>query len=205
VAAVVQIYYPGLEGGAAVTRVLTGEVNPSGKLTVTYPKRFADTPSFTNLSIHNAREVHYGEGIFTGYRYYDQARVEPLFPFGFGLSYTTFEYANLRAPETVKQGETFEVSLEVTNTGPAAGKEIVQLYVSDVEASLPRPVKELKGFQKVSLAPGETQTLRFTLDQRSFAFYDVLKKAWVAEPGRFEILAGTSAADIRVMAVVDLE
>jgi len=205
VAGVLQMFLPGQEGGTAITKVLTGVVNPSGKLTVTYPKRLADTPSFVNLSIPGAREVRYGEGIFTGYRYYDQTGVEPLFPFGFGLSYTRFEYGNLRAPETARIGETVEVSLEVTNTGAVAGKEIVQLYVRDVEASLPRPVKELKGFQKVALAPGETQTLRFTLDRRAFAFYDVIQKDWVVEPGRFEILAGASAADIREMAVIDLE
>jgi beta-glucosidase len=197
VAAVVQAYYPGLEGGEAIRKVLTGEVNPSGKLTVTYPKRFEDTPSFTNLSYNGARQVRYGEGIFVGYRYYDSANVEPLFPFGHGLSYTTFEYAHLQAPAEIQAGQSFEVSLDVTNTGPVAGQEVVQLYVRDVACSEARPYKELKGFQKVALKPGETRTVRFTLDPRALSFYDVVRKDWVAEPGSFELQAGSSSRDIR--------
>jgi beta-glucosidase len=205
VAGLLQAYYPGLEGGAAITGVLSGKVNPSGKLTVTYPRRFEDTPSFTNLSYEGAREVRYGEGIFVGYRYYEKAGVAPLFPFGHGLSYTTFAYGSLRAPEKVKAGERFEVSIDVTNTGKAAGKEVVQLYVRDVESSLARPVKELKGFQKLELKPGETQTARFTLDPRALSFYDVVRKDWVAEPGMFEVLVGASAEDIRKKAEFELE
>ncbi len=205
VAGLVQMYYPGLEGGAAVMEVLTGKVNPSGKLTVTYPRRFEDTPSFTNLSIHEARQVRYGEGIFTGYRYYDTAKVAPLFPFGYGLSYTSFAYAALRAPARVKPGESFSASVEVTNTGKRAGKEVVQLYVRDAACSVPRPVKELKGFAKLDLQPGETKTATFTLDPRALSFYDPLKKTWVAEEGEFEILVGASAADIRARAKVVLE
>jgi beta-glucosidase len=197
VAAVVQAYYPGMEGGQAIANVLTGQVNPSGRLTATYPRRLEDTPSYPNLSYPGAREVRYGEGIFVGYRYYDMAKVEPLFPFGHGLSYTTFYYSNLWAPAEVKPGASFEVGVDITNTGEAAGKEVVQLYVRDVRASVARPDKELKGFQKVALEPGETQTVRFQLDPRSLSFYDVVSKAWVAEPGAFEILVGASSADIR--------
>lgn len=204
VAGLVQAHYPGMEGGAAIARVLAGEVNPSGKLTVTYPKRFADTPSYTNLSLPGARTVRYGEGIFVGYRYYDYAGVEPLFPFGYGLSYTHFDYASLRAPAEVKPGETFEVAIDVTNTGPVEGQEVVQIYVRDVESSLPRPLKELKGFQKLALAPGQTGTARFNIDPRALSFYDPVKSAWVAEPGEFEILVGASSADIRASAVVRL-
>jgi beta-glucosidase len=205
IAGLLQAYYPGLEGGAAITQVLTGEVNPSGKLTVTYPKRFEDTPSYTNLSYEGAREVRYGEGIFVGYRYYDKASVAPLFPFGYGLSYTSYAYSNLRVPKTVQRGETFEVSIDVTNTGNVAGKEIVQLYVRDVQSSLARPVKELKGFQKLSLAPGETKTVYFNLDPRALSFYDVIRQDWVAEPGAFEVLVGASAEDIREKAAFELE
>jgi beta-glucosidase len=184
--------------------VLTGKVNPSGKLTVTYPKRFEDTPSYTNLSYEGAREVRYGEGIFVGYRYYDKAAVAPLFPFGHGLSYTTFHYGDLKAPKTVKAGERFEVSIDVTNTGSTNGKEVVQLYIRDVQSSVARPVKELKGFQKLDLRPGETKTAHFMLDPRALSFYDVIRKDWVAEPGKFEILVGASTEDIRVTAEFEL-
>jgi len=205
VAGLVQAYYPGLEGGAAVADVLTGAVNPSGKLTVTYPVRFEDTPSFTNLSIPGARQVRYGEGIFTGYRYYEAVSLKPLFPFGFGLSYTTFAYAALRAPQEVKQGETFTVTVEVTNTGKVAGKEALQLYVRDVTCSVPRPVKELKGFAKLELQPGETKTARFTIDPRALSFYDTVKQQWIAEPGEFELQVGASVEDIRATATVVLK
>jgi beta-glucosidase len=204
VAGLVQAHFPGLEGGEAVTRVLTGQVNPSGKLTASYPKRLEDTPSFTNLSYEGAREVRYGEGLFVGYRYYDKAGIEPLFPFGFGLSYTTFEYGSLQAPAEVQPGQDFEVTVDVTNTGSAAGKEVVQLYIRDVESSLARPYKELKGFQKLDLQPGETGKARFTLNPRALSFYDVLKKDWVAEPGEFEVLVGASSADIRARATFKL-
>jgi beta-glucosidase len=205
VAAVVLAHFPGMEGGPAIQNVLTGAVNPSGKVTATWPKRLEDTPSYTNLSIPGAREVHYGEGIFVGYRYYDKTGVQPLFPFGHGLSYTSFAYAKLVAPKTVKSGDSFEVSVDVTNCGSVAGKEIVQLYVRDVETSVARPVKELKGFRKLALQPGETQTATFTLDKRSFAYYDVVKKDWVIEPGAFEILVGASSVDIRGKVAVQVE
>lgn len=205
VAAVVQAHFPGMEGGAAIASVLSGEVNPSGKLVATYPKRLEETSSFLNLSYEGARQVRYGEGLFVGYRYNDAAGVEPLFPFGHGLSYTTFEYSDLRVSERVKAGQPVEVSLTVTNTGPVAGKEVVQLYVRDVASSLVRPYKELKGFQKVALAPGESQTVRFCLKERDLSFYDPIRKAWVAEPGEFEVLAGASAADIRLKAGFTLE
>jgi beta-glucosidase len=197
VAAVVQAYYPGMEGGSAIAKVLTGQVNPSGRLTATYPRRLEDTPAYPNLSYPGAREVRYGEGIFVGYRYYDLAKVEPLFPFGHGLSYTRFYYSNLGAPADVRPGETFEVTVDVTNTGEAAGKEVVQLYVRDVQASVARPYKELKGFQKVALDPGQMKTVRFKLEPRSLSFYDVVRREWAAEPGTFEILVGASSADIR--------
>ncbi|MBN2043995.1 MAG: glycoside hydrolase family 3 C-terminal domain-containing protein, partial [Anaerolineales bacterium] len=198
VPAIVEAYYPGQEGGRAVANVLLGHVNPSGKLTVTFPKRLSDTPAFTNFG--PGREVIYGEGIFVGYRHYDLRQVEPLFPFGHGLSYTTFSYSKLKVPTKIKAGKTVQVSLKVTNTGDRPGKEIVQLYVADKQASLPRPPKELKGFAKVSLQPGETQEVTFDLNQRAFAFYDPVKADWVVEPGAFRILVGASAQDIRLKA-----
>jgi beta-glucosidase len=198
VAAIVEAYYPGQENGHAVAAVLLGEVNPSGKLPVTFPKRLEESPAFINASYPGAREVNYGEGIFVGYRYFDKVNVEPLFPFGFGLSYTTFKYSDLKLPRTVKAGQPVNVSLTVTNTGHVAGKETVQLYVADSESSLPRPPKELKGFVKVDLKPGASKTVTFTLDYRSMAFYDSHKKDWVAEPGEFQVLVGSSSRDIRL-------
>jgi beta-glucosidase len=205
VAAVVEAYYPGLENGNAVASVLLGDVNPSGKLPVSFPVRLEDSPAFINASYPGCREVNYGEGIFVGYRYYDKKDVTPLFPFGHGLSYTTFAYSDLKVARKVKMGERIEVTLKVKNTGKVAGKEVVQLYVSDTKSSLPRPPKELKGFTKVALKPGQSKTVTFTLDERSLAYYDPNKKAWVAEPGEFEVLVGSSSRDICLKAKFTLE
>uniref|UniRef100_A0A7C4KHK4 Beta-D-glucoside glucohydrolase n=1 Tax=Anaerolinea thermolimosa TaxID=229919 RepID=A0A7C4KHK4_9CHLR len=202
VPAILEAYYPGQEGGNAIARILLGEVNPSGKLTVTFPRRVEDTPAYINYP--GGREVIYGEGIFVGYRYYDKKDIQPLFPFGHGLSYTTFEYSDLSIPQEARIGESVEVKITVKNTGTVAGKEVVQLYVCDPESSLARPPKELKGFAKVSLAPGESKTVRFTLDSRAFAFYDPYQSRWVVEPGRFEILAGSSSRDIRMKATLTM-
>jgi beta-glucosidase len=197
---VVDAYYPGMENGHAVTAVLLGKVNPSGKLPVSFPVRLEDSPAFINASYPGCREVNYGEGIFVGYRYYDKRDVMPLFPFGHGLSYTTFTYHDLKVAKRVKVGEPVKVTMEVKNTGKVAGKEVVQLYVSDSKSSLPRPPKELKGFAKVALKSGESKLVEFTLDERSLAFYDPHKAAWVAEPGEFEVLLGSSSRDIRLKA-----
>ena len=196
VAGVVLAYYPGQEGGNAVANILTGAVNPSGKLSVTYPQRYVDNPTYINYP--GTQEVHYGEGIFVGYRYYDMKQVAPLFSFGHGLSYTTFAYSDLTLPETVRAGELVKVRVRVTNTGAVAGQEVVQLYVQDTESSLVRPPQELKRFAKVALEPGASQTLTFALDERALAFYDPYKRAWVVEPGEFVVLVGASSRDIRV-------
>ncbi len=205
VPAVLQMYYPGMEGGHAIARVLFGDVNPSGKLTVTYPRRLQDSPAYNNMTYPGAREVRYGEGIFIGYRHFDRAGVEPLFPFGHGLSYTTFEYGALQMPAVCKAGEPVEVVVTIKNTGAVAGQEVVQLYVRDVASSLPRPPKELKGFHKVTLAPNESRTVTFTLDARAFSFYDAHAARWVAEPGEFEIQIGSSSRDIRTKGAVTLQ
>ena len=202
VAAVLLAYYPGMENGHAIARVLLGEVNPSGKLPVTFPARLQDTPAFVNYP--GRREVRYGEGIFVGYRHYDAKDVAPLFPFGFGLSYTTFEYSDLLVTPRARPGEPIHVTVTVANTGAAAGKEVVQLYVHDPASSLPRPPKELKGFAKIALWPGETQRVTFLLDQRSLAFYDPDQQAWIAEPGEYEVLVGSSSRDIRARATFTL-
>jgi beta-glucosidase len=205
VAAIVEAYYPGMENGNAVADVLLGKVNPSGKLPVTFPVRLQDSPAYINASYPGSREVNYGEGLFVGYRYYDMKDVTPLFPFGHGLSYTTFLYSDLKVTKKVKAGQKVEVSLMVGNTGKVAGKEVVQVYVSDLCSSLPRPPKELKGFAKLALKPGESKILTFTLDERSLAFYDPSKHAWVAEPGKFEVQVGSSSRDIRLKAKFTLE
>jgi beta-glucosidase len=153
--AILEAFYPGMEGGNAVARILLGEVNPSGKLPVTFPKRLEDTPAYINSTYPGAREINYGEGIFVGYRYYDKRRLEPAFPFGYGLSYTQFQIGAVEAADVIDQGAQVEVQVKICNSGPVAGKEVVQLYVRDLDSSLPRPVKELKGFQKVFLQPGE--------------------------------------------------
>ena len=198
VPAVVLSYYPGMEGGNAVADILTGAINPSGKLPVTFPKRHEDTPGFINYP--GTREVMYGEGLFVGYRYYEKKDVAPLFPFGHGLSYTKFEYRNLRVPARLQNSGNMSavISLDVKNAGPRAGAETIQLYISDKASSLVRPLKELKGFAKVYLKPGETKQVRLSLDKRSFAFYDPYRKEWIAEAGEFEILVGGSSQDIRL-------
>jgi beta-glucosidase len=196
VAAIVLAYYPGMDGAISLTNILCGEVNPSGKLTVTYPQALKDTPAFNNYP--GQREVVYGEGIFMGYRHYDLREIEPLFPFGHGLSYTTFEYSEWTMPEVVKRGETATVYMKVKNTGAVAGKEVAQLYVCDKQASLARPVKELKGLAKIELKPGETKTVAFEINERALAFYNPALKQWTVEPGEFEVLIGSSSRDIRL-------
>ncbi len=195
VAAVVLAYYMGQEGGHAVANVLTGAVNPSGKLPVTFPKRYVDNP--TSINYPGTMEVMYGEGIFVGYRYYDKKDIKPLFPFGHGLSYTHFAYSDAQAPSVVKAGEPVHVAVTVTNIGNVAGKEVVQLYIGDPVASLLRPPKELKGFKKVSLEPGESTVVEFVLDERALSFYDPYQGRWIAEAGTFEVLFGSSSRDIR--------
>jgi beta-glucosidase len=199
VPAVLEAWFNGQETGNAIADVLFGDVNPSGKLPDTYPVHYEDNPSYLNYPGESGH-LTYGEGLFVGYRYYDAKNLEPLFPFGFGLSYTTFGYENLRlSAAEIDPGSPLVVSVDVRNTGARAGKEVVQLYVRDVESRLVRPPKELKGFQKVALAPGEVKTLTFTLTLRDLSFYDPTLKDWVAEPGTFEILVGSSSRDIRAV------
>ena len=203
VPAILDAFYPGQDGGSAMVDILLGRVNPSGKLAVTFPKRLEDTPAF--LDYPGTRSIRYGEGIFVGYRYYDKRQIEPLFPFGFGLSYTMFEYGAIAAPKTFKPGEDVTVAITVKNTGAMKGKEVVQLYVHDVASSVARPVRELKGFAKIDLAPGESTEVSFVLGMRAFSFYDPHRAEWIAEPGAFEIQIGSSSRDIRTTAPLTLE
>lgn len=206
VPAIVEAWYGGTEAGNAIASVLAGEVNPSGKLPFTFPVRLEDNPAIAlDAYPGDGKQVEYKEGIFVGYRWNDRERIKPLFCFGHGLSYTTFEYGKVTA-EGRQMGPdgTITVSVPVKNTGSRAGAEIVQLYVSDLKSSLPRPVKELKGFRKITLQPSQEQTVSFTIDRKALSFYDDTKQDWVAEPGTFEALVGASACDIRGKAAFEL-
>ncbi len=204
VAGVIQAWFPGQECGNAMADVLFGAVNPSGKLTQTYPLRLQDNPAFINYPGENGH-VRYGEGIFVGYRYYDKKEVAPLFPFGFGLSYSSFGYKNLHLnTDVLEPNQRLNVSVDVTNTGKHSGQEIVQLYVRDVECSVSRPLKELKGFAKVALEPGETKTVTIDLEREALAYWDDVQHAWVAEAGEFEVLIGSSSQEIHERATFRL-
>lgn len=196
--AILQTGYIGQEAGHAIADVLFGRVNPSGKLTETYPLRLEDNPAYINYPGENGK-VLYGEGIFVGYRYYDMKKIAPAFPFGHGLSYTGFQYDQLliHTPE-VRPDESVHISVDITNTGKKEGKEVVQLYVRDMESSLIRPPKELKGFNKVNLEPGEKITVNFELTPRDLSFYNPDQKEWICEPGEFEVMIGGSSANLPV-------
>ena len=199
VPALVEAWYPGQEGGTALAEILFGDTNPSGRLPATFEKRFEDDPAFGHhFPEPGTRRVLYEEGVFVGYRGYEKNGVTPQFPFGYGLSYTTFKYGGLAlTPEKTSDGNVL-VSFDVTNTGTRAGADVAQVYVGDGHARVPRPPKELKGFVKVSLQPGETRRVTVELNRRSFSYYDVKAKQWQADPGVFEILVGRSSADIQL-------
>jgi beta-glucosidase len=205
VPAALVLFYPGQECGNALADVLFGDVNPSGRLPQTWPRRLADTAAHAHYPGAEGRVV-YGEGLFVGYRYYDAKRVEPLFPFGHGLSYTRFTYTDLRlARSRVAPGERVEVELDVTNTGDRAGQEVVQLYVHDVASRLARPEQELRAFAKLALEPGETKTVDFALEPRALSYWDPSRGGFVAEPGEFELRAGASSRDVRARVRFTLE
>jgi beta-glucosidase len=192
-------WYPGQEGGTALAEILFGDASPSGKLPVSFERRWEDNPAFHSYYPEKGgSRVQYSEGVFLGYRHYDRSETKPLFAFGYGLSYTTFAYGKLSVTQTGNLNEPVSVSFDVTNTGRREGAEVAELYVGDSHASVPRPVKELKAFTKLSLKPGETRRVTLTLNRRAFSFYDVTKKDWNAEPGDFSILVGGSSDDIRL-------
>lgn len=203
--AVVQYWYSGTEGGMALAEVLFGDVNPSGKLPTTFPKALEDTPVSHYGEFPGGDTVVYKEGIYVGYRYYDSFGVKPEFCFGHGLSYTDFSYTDL-AIETIQGGEEPEVrvTFTLTNTGHISGAETAQIYVSDVECSIPRPAKELKGFQKVFLVPGESRQIAITLKKDAFCYYSVEDAGWKLESGQFRILVGSSSRDIRLEGGINL-
>ena len=205
VAAVLESWMMGQAGGAAIADVLFGRTNPCGKLAETFPLKLSDTPAHINWP-GGAGKVTYGEGLFIGYRYYDAKEMPVLFPFGYGLSYTSFAYSNPRvSSKAFKDVDGLTVTVDVTNTGNLAGKEIVQVYVHDQMSGLVRPNKELKGFAKVELQPGETKSVSIPLDFRAFAYYHPEYRQWITEDGEFDILIAASAADIRHNLRVTLE
>jgi beta-glucosidase len=205
VAAVLEGWMMGQAGGVAISDVLFGKVNPSGKLAETFPLKLADTPATLNWP-GGAGKVYYGEGLYIGYRYYDAKQMPVQFPFGYGLSYTTFEYSNPKvSTKTFKDVDGLTISLDITNTGDLPGAEIVQVYVHDHESELARPEKELKGFAKIALQPGETKTVSIPLDFRTFAYYHPRHRQWITESGEFDILIGASSTDIRHIETVTLE
>ncbi len=206
VPAVVEAWLGGQASGGAIVDVLTGIVNPSGKLSETFPVRLEDTPSYLDFPTAGDGTVRFTEGVFTGHRWYEARKIAPLIPFGYGLSYTTFAYEGLTVDAAAfGEGGNVEITVMVENTGDVFGKEVVQVYVGECASRVPRPNRELKTFAKVALQPGEDKTLQFSLGWRDFAFYDVVADTWVMDPGEYEISIGASSADIRLGARVTLE
>jgi beta-glucosidase len=203
--AFIHAWYPGQEGGTALAKILFGEVSPSGKLPISFERRLEDSATFN--SYHDPDKtlhVAYKEGVFLGYRHFDRSSTKPLFPFGFGLSYTTFKYSNLKVTPSWTGDTPVSVSFDITNTGKHEGAEVAEVYVSDRHAKVERPVKELKGFEKVNLKPGETKHVTVQLDRRAFEYYDVKGSRWHADPGEFSILVGASSQDIKLEAKTTL-
>ena len=212
VPAIVQDWYLGSEAGNSLAAILMGDVNPSGKLPFTFPVKLEDCPAhslgeYTGERSKGIIDIKYNEGIFVGYRWADkQKKVKPLFPFGHGLSYTTFEYGKPTADsKTMTADGKLTVKVTVKNTGAREGQEVVQLYISDKKSSLPRPIKELKGFRKIKLAPGEAKEVTFTIDKEALSYFDDARHAWVAEPGKFEAIVAASAADIKGVVPFELK
>jgi beta-glucosidase len=202
VPAILQAWYPGQEGGTALAEIVFGDANPSGRLPVTLEGRWEDNPVHDSYYPEpGTKRVAYTEGVFVGYRGYDHNGIKPLFPFGFGLSYTTFAYRNLSVSN---QGSSWQVQFDLTNTGKREGAEVAQVYVASPNSPVPRPAKELKGFAKISLRPGETKKVTVTLDRRAFSYYDAAGKQWRADPGRYDVLVGKSAGEIELRGSVEL-
>jgi beta-glucosidase len=199
---VVQAWYPGMEGGNALAKIIFGQINPSGKLPMSFPKKLEDVPAHALGSYpgDSKRNVYYYDDIYVGYRYYDTYKVAPEFPFGYGLSYTTFAYSHLKIAST---GNNVAVSFTIRNTGNTGGADVAQLYVHQQRSALPRPEKELKGFQKIFLKPGESKTVTINLDDNAFKYFNDASGQWVLEPGAFDILVGNSSRDIKLSGTVN--
>ena len=207
---VLEAWYGGMEAGKAIANVLFGDVNPSGKLPLTFPKNLLDSPAHSSGPSRTypgdeGRKVFYDEGIFVGYRWFDEKDIDPLFPFGYGMSYTDFEYRNFQVGQQSFSSidNIIQATLEVENIGQHKGKEIVQLYYTDLDASVPRPPKELASFEKVELDPGQTKTVELVLKAQDFAFYDILANGWTLEPGEFKLLVGSSSRNALLESEID--
>ena len=200
VPAVIEAWYGGMESGNAIANILFGETNPSGKLPITFPKSLSDSPAHVSERTYPGDEkVFYDEGIFVGYRHFDTKNIEPLFPFGHGLSYTKFTYENLRlSNKEILGDEILTISVDITNSGDCSGSEVIQLYIQDVESSVERPFKELKGFKKVELKSKERSTVNFDISKDDLSFYNETLQEWIIEKGEFNILIGSSSRDIRL-------
>ena len=201
--AIAMAWFPGQEGGHAIADVVFGDVNPSGKLPLTFPASLADTSSARFSEVRD-NAVEFEEGIFVGYRHFDKNNLQPLFPFGHGLSYTTFEFAGLTVPPRFESSGKFAVSVTLKNSGVRPGAEVVQVYVAESKPRLERPPRELKAFQRVALKPGETSTVKFELDRRSLSYYDPDRHMWIAPAGEYEVMVGASSRDIRARAKFEL-
>jgi beta-glucosidase len=205
VPAIVQAWFPGQEGGTAVAQLAFGEFSPSGKLPVAFERRWEDSAVYKSYYPDADNKIAYTEGVFLGQRHFDQTGIKPLFPFGHGLSYTSFTYKGLTiSPETMSGDEPVTVFFEVTNAGSREGAEVAELYVSDRHAKVARPLKELKGFAKVNLKPGETRRVQIALDRRALSYFDDKAKRWQADPGSFEVLVGSSAERIELRGQLSL-
>jgi beta-glucosidase len=209
VPALLEAWYPGQEGGTALAQLLFGDFNPSGRLPISIERRWEDNAVHdTYHPKQGSKKIEYSEGIFVGYRHFDKSTTKPLFPFGYGLSYTTFAYKNLKiSPPSTDQDQNQQVSVtfDITNAGARAGADVAEVFVGDRHAPVPRPVKELKGFTKVNLSPGETKTVTVKLDRRAFSYYDVAKHAWTVAPGDFDLFVARSASDIELTGKVTLQ
>ena len=206
VPALIEAWYPGQEGGTALAEILFGDVNPSGRLPISIERRWEDNPTHDSYyPEQGTKRVKYANSVFVGYRGYEHNGVRPLFPFGFGLSYTTFKYSNLEIRPSATGAALFDVSFDITNTGSVAGADVAQVYVGDKHAKVARPVKELKGFARVRLEAGETQRVTIPLDGRSFSYYDVVGKHWQADAGDFDLLVGRSSEQIELRGTLTLK
>jgi beta-glucosidase len=219
--AILYAWYGGQIGNQALAEIISGKINPSGKLPITIEKEFKDSPGFgyvpkgedlyTGWSdkeerAHPVFDINYTEGIFVGYRWYEKKNIEPLYPFGHGLSYAQFEYTNIRvSKEVFGENDQITVSFKIKNIGKGQGLETAQVYVQDDDCSVPRPVKELKGFRKVDLKQGQSKTVSLTFDKKDFSFWNPQTKDWFAEKGRFTLLIGSSSKDVRLTKSVELK
>lgn len=212
IAGLIYSWYPGQKGNEALAEVISGAVCPSGKLPITIEKKFEDSPGYPYLPegeelyagwdgdgdmMKEVYDLEYKEGVFVGYRWYESKKIEPLYPFGFGLSYTNFNYSNIKlSASTIKKGETLKVQFVLANTGAVEGAEVAQLYIKDHESSVARPAKELKDFIKVTLLPGEKKLIELEVTEADLSFYSEDKEAWVAEPGKFSVMIGSASNNI---------